>query len=123
MTFDEWLTTTRQLQRESFGVDPASLEGAARADYIRWNALAVVDEVHEALFEVQWKPWAKSQGEWKSRDEFVGEIVDVMHFIANLLVTANCTGEELSARYREKQNVNRKRQETPGGYDSLTKEK
>lgn len=123
MDFNEWLSSTRELQKTSFGTDPAALTGAARADYIRWNALAVVDEVHEALFEVQWKPWAISQGEWKDRDDFVDEIVDVLHFVANLLVTAGCTGDELSERYRTKQEVNRQRQRTAGGYDSMTKEK
>lgn len=107
--FDEWLLSTQILQRQSFGVDPATLEGAELAEYIRWNQLAAIDELMEALHEVDWKPWTVTEDGFRNRDAFVGELVDVLHFVANMLVAAKCSDEELTDRYAEKQDKNRAR--------------
>jgi len=107
--FDEWLLSTQILQRQSFGKDPAALEGAELAEYIRWNQLAAIDELMEALHEVDWKPWTVTENGFLNRDAFVGEMVDVLHFAANMLVAANCSDEELTDRYRAKQEKNRAR--------------
>lgn len=115
-TFEEWIMRTRVLQREAFGVDPVKLEGKEREEYIRWNVLAAEDELHEALGEVSWKPWASK--EYFNRDEFVGELVDVLHFVGNLLAVAQVTGTELTTRYSGKQQKNRDRQRD--GYDGVT---
>lgn len=109
-TFNDWLDTTLHLQRTSFGINPPSLVGEEQADYIRWNVLAATDELHEFLQECPvWKPWSSSI--IINRDAAVGELVDSMHFIANLLVMLGVTGEELTDRYKAKQAVNKKRQE------------
>ena len=107
--FQEWLLSTRVLQRQSFGKDPALLEGAELADYIRWNQLAAVDELMEALHEVDWKPWTVTNDGFRNRDAFVGELVDVLHFVANQLVAARCSDEELTQLYLAKQQKNRER--------------
>lgn len=107
---------TRVLQREAYGADPANLAGKEREDYVRWNVLAAEDELHEALGEISWKPWAKS--EFFNREQFVGELVDVLHFVGNLLAVAQVTGPELSARYSSKQSKNRDRQKD--GYDGVS---
>lgn len=109
MMFTNWLATTRILQMNFFGNDPQTLEGHALAEYVRWNELAAVDELMEALHEVNWKPWGKHDGGFKDRDAFVGELVDVLHFIANQLVAAKCSDQELSERYEQKQQKNRER--------------
>ena len=115
--FGEWLELQLQLQTEAFGIDPPGLRSDARADYATWNSFAAEDELHEAMRELQWKPWANERGEWINRDAFVGEIVDVLHFVGNLLLMAGVQGDELWHRYRAKVNVNIERQRTPGGYD------
>jgi hypothetical protein len=107
-TFEDWIRKTRVLQRESFGVDPWTLRGPELEEYVRWNVLAAEDELHEALGEISWKPWASK--EYFNRDQFVGELVDVLHFVANLLVASQVTGEELTTRYSSKQQKNRDRQ-------------
>lgn len=107
--FDEWLLSTRVLQRQSFGRDPALLEGAPLADYVRWNTLAAHAELTEALDEVDWKPWTVTEDGFRNRDAFVGELVDVLHFVANMLVAARCTDAELTERYEAKQQKNRDR--------------
>lgn len=115
-SFDEWIMRTRVLQREAFGVDPAKLTGRELEEYVRWNVLAAEDELHEALGEISWKPWASR--EYFNRDEFVGELVDVLHFVGNLLAAAKVSGTELTARYSSKQTKNRDRQRD--GYDGVS---
>lgn len=107
--FNDWLASTQELQRMSFGTDPATLEGGDAAEYIRWNSLAAVDELMEALHEVDWKPWTVTEDGIRNRDDFAEELVDAMHFIANMLVCAGVTDEELSEIYRGKQQKNRDR--------------
>jgi hypothetical protein len=106
--FKDWLKETRELQIGSFGTDPAQLDGADRVEYVRWNVLAAHDELSEVLGEISWKPWASAS--FFNRDEYIGEVVDVLHFAANLLVAAGCTDEELDARYTAKMQKNRDRQ-------------
>lgn len=115
-----WLNSTRQLQRRVYKINYDLMKGDALADYVTWNALALQDEVHEFLQEVQWKNWAKNRGQ-VNREEAVGELIDVAHFLGNLLVVLGVSDEEYEARYREKQARNAKRQEAPGGYDSIAK--
>lgn len=115
--FTEWLMRTQILQRMSYGKDPAQLDGRDRVEYVRWNMLAAHDELSEALGEIAWKPWADA--EYFNRDEFIGELVDVMHFVGNMLVAAGCTDAELNARYLAKMEKNRKRMES--GYTGLDK--
>lgn len=120
MMFNQWLEETRQLQAKSFGVDPSTLRGAAWADYVMMNVTAVVAELGEMLQEIPgWKPWAAERGtsDVNELSRATGELIDVMHFIANLLVALGCDDGELSIRYRAKMDVNRARQAGENGYD------
>lgn len=82
--FHAWLLLQRQLQVDAFSYDPALLAGDDRAQFATWNAYALVDELSEAMQEVGWKPWAKSRH--LNREEFMGEMVDLLHFAGNLLL-------------------------------------
>lgn len=113
-----WLDSTRHLQRTAYGLDYSTLHDDSLADYITWNALALVDEVHEFLQEVQWKTWAKNRGRIHDRDAAVGELVDAGHFLANLAAALGVSDSEWEAKYREKQTRNAARQAAAGGYDS-----
>lgn len=115
MTFQEWLERTLELQRTTYKTNPPALEGEARAEYVRWNVLAAIDELTEFLDDFGWKPWAVNQGEIKDRPHAIEEIVDVMHFIANLLCVLDTSGDELDVIYRHKMAVNAARQQT-GSY-------
>lgn len=116
--FADWLKETRQLQIESFGTDPAALEGKDRDYYLTWNNLAARDELSEALSEHSWKPWSSKTGELNRR-EYIKEQIDVLHFVANMLIAAQCTDEELDTLYQEKMNTNRARQ--AASYDNSNK--
>jgi dUTPase len=114
-----WLASTRKLQVTAFGEDFTRMEedGDYRADYALMNAYALVDEVSEAMAEIAWKPWAKDRGT-VNRDAMVGELIDVAHFLANLLTMLRVTDLEWEEKYQEKQERNRQRQKTAGGYDT-----
>lgn len=121
----QMLTLQRDLQVRSFGADPMTMSDEERVDYIRWNVLALTDELHEFLGEVGWKPWATSRH--VNAEAALSELVDAWHFMMNLLLAL---GEPLAAsheatlardfanRYFEKREVNARRQAE--GYDGVT---
>lgn len=111
----EALDAQHKLQVESFGNDPKTLTGDQKVEWIRWNVLALEDELHEALQEVGWKPWAKSKH--VNRDAYVSELVDAFHFLMNLMLVVDCSADEFLDKYFEKRKVNQKRQAE--GYDGV----
>lgn len=119
MMFEDWLTTTRELQVKSFGADPGLLQVEELEHYLMFNYVALVKELGEAFDEFDWKPWTTTHNGFVNRDAFVGEMVDVLHFVANMLVAARCSDEELSLKYKAKQQKNRDRMATPGGFTGI----
>lgn len=105
-----------RLQIESYGNDPAEMDPERRAEFIRWNVLALTDELHEALGEVGWKPWATSRH--LNREAFMKELVDGLHFFVNLCLAAGITADEIVDAYKQKAEVNAQRQ--VDGYDGVT---
>lgn len=102
-------------QTEHFGGHPADLPAETRIQFIKDMVLAAEDELHEALAEVGWKPWATTRH--INREAFIGELVDVQHFIINLLLAAGCDAHEFFIRFEEKNRRNRQRQ--VDGYDGI----
>lgn len=104
------------LQREAYGAHPADIEDVdERLQFIKDMILASEDELHEALGEVGWKPWATSRH--INEEAFKGELVDLWHFFMNLAMAVNMTPDELYDRYIAKRLKNIKRQEE--GYDGV----
>lgn len=115
-----WLASTRALQKEAYGRDfDKPLDPDEFADAIVMQFAALIVELSEFMQEVGWKDWTTPRG-WVNRDQAVGELVDVAHFLANILCRLDVTDEEWERRYRAKQEVNRKRQAQPGGYDGVS---
>lgn len=114
--FTRWLSETLRLQTE-FYKDISNLPQEELEDWMRVNAFAAEDEIHEAMNEISWKPWAKS--EFFHREAFIGECVDALHFVGNMLAAAGCTDGELNAAYLEKMERNRERQRA--GYTGTDK--
>ena len=112
-----WLASTRRLQEEAYHVDFTALarDPDDLADSIVMNHTALVVELGEFMNEVGWKDWATPRG-WINRDAAVGELVDVAHFLANILVRLGVDDDEWESRYQSKQAVNRARQTR--GYDA-----
>ena len=112
----EWLRTQRELQEESYGFDFDEMTTEDRVEFITWNVLALTDELHEALAETGWKPWATSRH--INLDAFKGELIDAFHFMGNLFLAAGMSADEVMRRYRKKRQVNADRQ--ADGYDGVT---
>lgn len=93
------------------GNDIASFSDTERGQFILLNIVALTDELHEALAETYWKPWAATPPGWRDRDKFVKELTDAFHFLLNLYLTAGVTAEELFASYMGKNKVNFERQD------------
>lgn len=111
------MASTRALQQEYFNRSFPIQDPDELADYVTEQHSAAVIELSEFMQEVGWKPWATPRG-WVNRRQAVGELIDVAHFLANLLCALEVTDNEWEELYRLKQEVNRQRQRD--GYDGRT---
>lgn len=116
MTFQKALEAQLALQTNSFGKDPRILNNDEKLEWVRWNVLALEDELHELLAETGWKPWASSRH--VNREAYIGELVDAFHFMMNLMLIVDCDADEFLNRYFEKRKINIKRQAE--GYDGVS---
>lgn len=120
----QMLKLQRELQVESFKLDPAELDDEMRMEFIRWNTLALVAELVEMLDETGWKPWATSNH--VHGEPALKEMVDAWHFFMNILWAiaggghgdADVLAEAFTERYLAKRKVNAERQAE--GYDGVT---
>jgi dimeric dUTPase (all-alpha-NTP-PPase superfamily) len=69
----------------------------------------VVELAGEVPREFHWKYWSKADP-FVNRERVRDELVDVLHFVGNILVSIGVTDDELEEAYREKQEINRQRQ-------------
>jgi len=115
MGLDLILQRQRELQKKYFQVDIQQFDEEQRATYIRDMSLALTDELHEALNETGWKPWASSRH--FNREAFLNEMIDVLHFWCNLVLLANVDEKEIIEFYFRKAEKNAKRQLS--GYDGI----
>jgi hypothetical protein len=123
--FQQWLELQLELQVLAFNSDPRELceSPNLRAEFMIWNAFAAEDELHEAMQEIGWKPWASSRH--LDDEAFLGEIVDALHFIGNMVLacainrfeTPEVLSKMLWMKYQEKVKVNIDRQRE--GYDGV----
>lgn len=106
----QWLKSTLELQTKTYGYDfdRLSENEAKQADYIFWNVFAAQQELAESAVEFSWKPWAKDDP-FVNSERIIEEMVDVCHFVANILVALGVTDEEWALRYQQKQAKNRNR--------------
>lgn len=102
-------------QRRVYGTDPSTMDTPGKLEYIRWNTLALEDELHEMLAEVSWKPWAKA--EFIHGDKATNELIDALHFLMNLFLALAPAGtspselaNDLFERYERKRAINAARQ-------------
>ncbi len=107
----QWLDSTVALQREAFGFTWTGDESPGEvAESLRDNAFAAaVELLGEVPREFHWKYWSHTEP-FVNRDRVRDELVDVLHFIANMLVALGVDDDELAEAYQAKQYINRKRQ-------------
>ena len=113
--FEGWLRKTRDLQKNVYFINYDEMEGdkpnniRKLVEYMRWNMLAIDDELAEMRQAISWKPW-QHDAPYADREEIVKEAVDVLHFVANIIVAAGGTDEMLDKFYIEKMERNKERQ-------------
>ena len=112
----EMIDLQAKLQSETYGKDISKLDTREKIEAYRINMMALQDELHEALNEMSWKPWAKA--EYFNDDRVQQELVDAWHFFMNLMIISFMDEEKLHLRYLAKRKVNIKRQED--GYDGVS---
>lgn len=95
---------------------PADMTDEKKMQYLGTQALALTNELHEALDETGWKPWATSNH--INRDAYLGELADVFIFLMNMMLVGDITPTDLMGAVKDKQIKNRKRQDD--GYDGVT---
>jgi hypothetical protein len=112
-----------ELQLTSFNTDPRDLQPVDRCEYLMWNAFALCDEIHEAMQEVGWKPWAASRH--VNEERLRQELIDALHFLLNMWMASfppetsvHAMADQLAARYEDKRRVNADRQ--ANGYDGVS---
>jgi len=112
MDFAEWLNETARLQKSAFGIDFDELRSdpEALADYFHLNITGAFTEVAEVAELIRWKPWTNKRGIRPNPVHIAMEVVDVMHFLANILVAADAPASLLEYEYRRKIEENEKRQ-------------
>lgn len=109
------------LQTEVYGYNFQRMLPTDRIQYVKDMKLALDAELQEALDETAWKPWTANRTvpNWVSRDAYVGEMVDVLHFFINMLLVLGDDPRDLAIevanRYLQKHDVNKQRQ--ADGYD------
>ena len=109
-----WLRSTLTLQTETYGYDYDAMSDADKAHYLFWNSFAAHQELSEAAVEFSWAPWAADKP-FINRERVRDELVDVLHFVGNMLTCLGVTDEELEVAYKIKQDKNRRRA-TSGSY-------
>ena len=101
----------KALDGRAFDTDPTTT-----CEYIKDMTLAAMDELHELLGEVGWKPWATSKH--VHVDEARGEWIDAWHFMMNLANTLGMTEDMIVEMYYAKAHINKKRMLQ--GYDGVS---
>jgi hypothetical protein len=116
--FGSWLSETRRLQREAYGRDLWGLTGEARAQSITNDYAECVIELGEMMQEFPGhKTWVTDRDKI-DREAMIGEAVDALHFLGNILTTIQCTDDELTRAYWAKMQKNRNRMAS-GTYDGV----
>lgn len=124
LRMQEVLQSEMRKANPTLGGSPFWMDQDAIVEFIRWNTLALTDELHEMLGEVGWKPWASSQH--VNHPEAMHEMVDAWHFFLNILLAIAAAnglsitemGTAFEDYYKDKNAKNLQRQ--VDGYDGVS---
>ena len=82
--------------------------------FIQFTTLAAIAELSEARQLLAWKPWTQRRGRptdaGQTARKYLEEVVDVLHFVGNLLTAFGVTDTELTQAYLRKMGRNLERQ-------------
>lgn len=79
-------------------------------EYQRLMLTCIIVESTEALDWLNWKPWKKTKEPF-DRYEFINELVDIQHFLINVVLSTNCSSVEFGQLFANKhlENINRQK--------------
>lgn len=109
MSIDNLIAIAARDQRELFGILHETMNPGERIDYIRYVILASLNELHEMLAEVDWKPYYKQDRVAEDRSAIVLELVDVLRFWMVLADIFGVTEAELVIALEKKRSRDRSR--------------
>lgn len=100
------------------GIEPRQivLNNPQRIEEFKDMVMALQDELHEALGEIGWRPWASSRH--FNVEAVQGELVDAWCFLMSLMLLAGLDAPTLYRKYMAKMAINHKRQDD--GYDGIS---
>jgi hypothetical protein len=107
---------SQRLVQKEHGYDFTAMTDQERMTYLSTMTTACTSELHEALAETGWKPWASSNH--INREEWMGEMADAWLFFMNLMLVGGMTAEDLTQRTAKKQDNAYKR--IRDGYDGVS---
>ena len=81
------------------------------------SGFAMLDEVHELLQNVNWKPWKDKHPH--DDNNMLEEIVDIMHFLIQFSILKGFTAEDVFNKFLLKSDENKQRQ-INGGIENRT---
>lgn len=114
------LRAQEQLQHH-YGYKFEEMTVEERITFIKEQAIALTDEVHEALGEIKWKSWTAGDP-YINETSYLNELTDALHFLMNMMLATGHGADALSSmmatRYFEKNSRNHKRADD--GYDGVT---
>lgn len=112
----EMMKAQFELQRDTYGIDYSAMTDEERIHHFKEMLHALNDEMHEALGEMGWKPWASSKHFNEAAVQ--GELIDAWHFFMNLMLIAGLDSDTLFKKYLVKRKKNIARQ--ADGYDGVS---
>ena len=132
---EKLMTLQKNTQEGVYGYDFKSLSLGEIKDFWLWNTRAIDDEISEAydalggvsnngetsIGNAVWKPWKSNPKKAYSmkvsdlseddQKELKMELVDIQHFLFNMMISVGMTAEELYNYYISKNKENIRRQE------------
>ena len=115
---NEMMCQQFEMQRDTYGIDYSQLTDEQKIAHFKEMKIAFDDEIHEALGEMGWKPWATSRH--FNTEAVQGELVDAWHFFMNLMWISGMGPQVLFEKYQAKRLKNIARQQAAGGYDGVS---
>lgn len=112
----EMMKAQFELQRDTYGIDYSNMTDEERIHHFKEMLHAFNDEMHEALGEMGWKPWASSRH--FNTEAVQSELIDAWHFFMNLMLISKMTPDKLFMMYLAKRQKNIARQQE--GYDGVS---
>jgi hypothetical protein len=132
-TLSDIYNLQKDIQENVYGYDFEAMRKGSLEDFRRffdWNYHAIQDELRETfdalggikngIGNAVWKPWKQDNKKIKSmsfndmsesdKKELKMELIDIQHFLFNMMLAAGMTPEELFNYYFSKNEENRNRQ-------------